>query len=462
MALHMGESEIDERPEGTSKDAEAAAAKAPSEPPPARRPSSRPVAAAEPVAERPSSRSSLPSNSPRASASEPRGRGPLAAYEALARSARLPDLVAITQKVLGEATAARREGWDHAARVTTAADEAKLPRGDADTPFGNALKVLGSGPEGEAERALAAALWAHALAEGARDDEERLAADVLWLAAHTAFDATSLLDRALGEEAADLWAAIGERVRRVDDGRGAQLGRGEAIVGCVALAASESAVARRLAAELLPKLHDLTLARLLGTGAVDAPRAESGELRLEGEAVSAPRGPLLTALLALTGLLFALHAVRFAARLALSYRRPAEVLISEAGVRVKTRTEMLGRVLREHEHVIVRAGLTRVTREVRYPRATFYAGLLSLALGSYVGVRAFADGVRSASPSLLLTGLVVVALGIAADFVLGSLLPGSRGRVRVAFVPRNGKTLCIDDVDAKRADEVLARALPRS
>ncbi|NVL83962.1 hypothetical protein, partial [Escherichia coli] len=71
---------------------------------------------------------------------------------------------------------------------------------------------------------------------------------------------------------------------------------------------------------------------------------------------------------------------------------------------------------------------------VRYPRAAFYAGLLALAIGSYVGVRAFVDGVRAASPSLLLTGLVVIALGIGADFVLGSLVPGSRGRVRIAFV----------------------------
>jgi hypothetical protein len=187
--------------------------------------------------------------------------------------------------------------------------------------------------------------------------------------------------------------------------------------------------------------------------------ASTGEVRLEGEAVAAPRGPVVTAILALSGILFAIHAVRFVARVALAYRRPAEVSLSETGVRVKTRTEMLGRVLREREHVIVRSGLVRVTREVRYPRAAFYAGLLALAVGSYIGVRAFVDGVRAASPSLLLTGLVVVALGIAADFVLGSILPGTRGRVRVAFVPRTGKTLCIADVDAQRADDALARAL---
>jgi hypothetical protein len=120
---------------------------------------------------------------------------------------------------------------------------------------------------------------------------------------------------------------------------------------------------------------------------------------------------------------------------------------------------MLGRTLREKEHVIVRAGLVRVVREVRYPRLAFYAGLLALAFGSYIGVRAFVDGVRSASPSLLLIGLVIVLIGIAADFVLGTLVPGSRGKVRLAFVPRSGPTVCVGNVDAKRADDAITRTL---
>jgi hypothetical protein len=381
--------------------------------------------------------------------------GPLAAYEAIARSARLPDLVAITQKVVGEAATARRSGWDFVAKVAAAADEAKLSRTDADTAFGNALKVLGSGPEGEAERALAAGLWAHAIAEARRDDDHRLSGDVLWLATHSAFDATSLLDRALGDEADDVWTAIGDRIRRIDEGKGTALGRGEAIVGCAALSLSESPAARKVATALSTRLHDPTLSRLLA-GAAEAP---SREVRLEGEAVAAPRGLVMTAFLAVTGLLFVMHALRLVARFALTYRTPTQVSLTDAGVRVKTRTEMLGRTLREREHVIVRTGLVRIVREVRYPRAGFYAGLLALAVGSYIGVRAFVDGVRAASPSLLLTGLVVVVIGIAIDFVLGSLLPGVQGRVRIAFVPRTGKVLCVADIDATRADDALARAL---
>lgn len=440
----MSEPDTENRPE------EASLADAPAVPESADEPNAD---AAAPVARAASTHERAASTGKVAAASG----GPLAAYEAIARSARLPDLVAITQKVVGEAATARarHSGWDFVAKVAAAADEAKLSRTDADTAFGNALKVLGSGPEGEAERALAAGLWAHAIAEARRDDDHRLSGDVLWLATHTAFDATTLLDRALGDEADDVWSAIGDRIRRIDEGKGTALGRGEAIVGCAALSVSESPAARKVATALATRLHDPTLSRLL-SGAAEAP---SREVRLEGESVAPPRGLVMTAFLAVTGILFVMHVLRLIARYALTYRTPTEVSLTDAGVRVKTRTEMLGRTLREREHVIVRAGLVRIVREVRYPRAGFYAGLLALAVGSYIGVRAFVDGVRAASPSLLLTGLVVVVIGIAIDFVLGSLLPGVQGRVRVAFVPRTGKVLCVADIDATRADDALTRAL---
>ena len=413
-------------------------------------PAQKAASAKEPVAA-----PAFPSSRKLAAAKVVKSGTPLEAYEALARSARLPDLVSIAERVLVEAAMQRRAEWGFLSKVEAAAEDAKLARADADTPFGNVLSVLGTGPEGEVERALASAIAAHAVAEGPREDDDAVAGDILWLAANTAFDATPLLDRALGDEASDLWKAIGERVRRIDEGRGGSLRRGEAFVGAAALASSQSDAAKKIASDLAQHLNDPSLARVVGSSAA----ASTGELLLEGEMVAAPRGFVVTTILAMTGILFVVHAARIAARLALAYRRPTEVSLSEEGVRVSTRTEMLGRVLREREHVIVRQGLVRVVREVRYPRLAFYAGLLALAIGSYIGVRAFTDGVRAASPSLLLTGLVIVALGIGADFVLGTVLPGTRGKCRVAFVPRTGKTLCVADVDMKAADAILKRTL---
>ena len=432
----------------------------------------RVIAQAKDPSIRPASVKDIPRATPRSSSNVavataasasavPADARPLAAYELLARSARLGDLVALTSRIVTDAAQSRASDWAFTSKVTAAAEDAKLSRDDADTRFGNVLDVLASGGEGAAERALASALWAHAVAESPRsraEDEDRLAGDILWLATHTAFDATPLLDRALGDEAAELWTAIADRVRRIERSRGGALGRGEAVVGCAALAASGSDKAKALCADLASEVKDPVLLRVLATGE----STMSEEVRLEGELVAAPRGPVVTTILAFTGLLFAIHAVRLVAKLALAYKRPAEVSLSASGVRVKTRTEMLGRTLREREHVILKAGLVRVVREVRFPRAAFYAGLLALALGSYVGVRAFVDGVRSASPSLLVVGLLIVALGIGADFVLGTLVPGARGRCRLAFVPKAGGVLCVGDVDARRADDALTRSLARA
>src|SRR5262249_32943521 len=153
-----------------------------------------------------------------------------------------------------------------------------------------------------------------------------------------------------------------------------------------------------------------------------------------GEIVPAPRGPVVTALLGVSGLLLALHLARLFGRIAFAYKKPAQITLLESeagGVRVRWRVEVLKRTLFDRD-------LVRVTREVRYPRIALYAGLLSLAIGSYIGVSAFVDGVRVASPSLIVSGIVIVATGLALDFGLSSLAPAARGLCRVLFVPRDG------------------------
>lgn len=382
------------------------------------------------------------------------------AFDALGKNTRLGDLVAITRVIVWGAAAARRESWMDAGRVTAQATELALPHEAAATPFGDALKVLERGPEDDAERALACALLAHAIAEAppkGREEEDRVATDLLWLAVHTPFDATGLLDRALGDGANDLWDAIADRVRRIDQGKLPPMGRGEALVGGIALIQSTSKAASRHTLALALEVRDRKLAHVLANRGGNA-EAE----RIVGEMTASPRSPIATVALALTGILFVMHAVRIVARLALAYRRPAEVTLSDDAVRIRFRTELLGRTLRDRDVVIQRTGLVRATREVRYPRAAFYAGLMALALGTYFGVGWLVEGARAASPSMLLMGLLVVVIGIALDFALGSIAPGATGKCRMLFVPREGPKLCVAGVDAKRADAALTRLAPRT
>ena len=382
------------------------------------------------------------------------------AYEALSQHPRLADLAALARASMTAATETRR-AERQAERVSQTAEELKLSREQAATPFGNALDVLERGPEDDAERALTCALAAHVVALDPpkdRESEDRLANDLLWLATHTSFDATGLLDRALGERATNLWDALADRIRRTDEGKPPALGRGEALVAAVALATSRSKGAIRQASGLAAEVHDPRLARVLGAGVEREPVEP-----LIGELAPGPRSPLRTALLAVTGILLVVQAARLLGRLALAYRKPAELTLSDdGGVRVRWRVELLGRTLRDRDVLVPRAALLRATREVRYPRVALYSGLVALAVGSYVGVSAFVDGVRAASPSLLASGLAIVALGLALDFALSSVAPGARGRCRLLLEPRAGAKLCIAGVEPRRADAVLARLSQRS
>lgn len=382
-----------------------------------------------------------------------------AAFDALAALPKLSEISQVARAVLFEAAERRRVHYADAARVDALREELGLTHEDSATPFGNALGVLAAGPEDASERTLVAALAAHALAEAPpKNGEADVAAigDLLWLAAHASVDALPLLDRAMGDSAAELWRAVADTVRRIDAGKAPSFGRGEALVGAAALAdaARTSAPARAAAKQLAGHVSDPVLARVLG--ASDASPDGGGDHRLEGELEGTPRGPVTTTALAITGLLFALAVARLVGRFALSYRRPAEVVVSPSGVKVTSKTLLLGRTIREEEFHITHASLRRATREVRYPRAGLYAGLFALAVGSYLGLSLFVDGVRAASPSLLLTGLLFVAAGIGLDFALGSVLSGARGRCRVQFLPSTGKGVCVVDVDPKRADEALA------
>jgi hypothetical protein len=376
------------------------------------------------------------------------------AFDALAKHPRLADMVALVRVVATAAAETRADDWRSAETVIRLAKERELTSDDAATELGDALRVLEIGPASRDERTLARALWGHALAEArptTAEEEDRLASTALWLATHTPFDATMLLDRALGDDAAELWAAVADRVRRIDQGTLGDLGRAEAIVGAAALARSGSPAAEKHVAALASDVKDPVIARLL------RPDEERIDERIDGEVLPAPRGLFVTTLFAFSGILFALHAARLVARLTLAYKSPGQMTFSGKAVRVCWRIEVLGRTLRDREVVLAREGIARVVREVRYPRAAFYGGLLALAVGSFVGVRTVADGVRSASPPLLLTGLVIVATGVLLDFGLGSVAPGVAGRCRVILVPKSGASVCLGSADARRADAALGR-----
>lgn len=179
---------------------------------------------------------------------------------------------------------------------------------------------------------------------------------------------------------------------------------------------------------------------------------------LKGELTAPPRGAVATALVALSGLALVAAGVRLVGRLALGHRRPAHLRLSDRGLEISSRSELLGRVLSESETLIPLSNLSSIAREVRFARLGLYAGLLALVVGTYIGVGLLVDGVRvpGGSPSLLGLGLAAIALGIALDYVLAVVVGAARKKCRVVIVPVHGRPLCVEGLDPAATDAVLA------
>ncbi|MBI3203353.1 MAG: hypothetical protein HYZ29_17575 [Myxococcales bacterium] len=355
----------------------------------------------------------------------------------------LPDLIAAVRAARDQALASSDRTFP---RASVALDPAQ-----GETPLGNLAAIFERGADTESEALLIALLLALGTASdfpSAPETELSRAKELAWLAAHTRINALLVMDSAIEpEKVGAFWRALASLAEpsRAED-------PATATAALAALAASGSERGRAAALELATSTRDPLVRALLGRGsAATAPR-------LDGELSPAPRGPIATTLLALTGLLFVARGARLLGRLGLAFKQPAEVRLTDRGLELSHRTELLGRVLKKHETLIPLTNLARVTREVRYPRVGLYLGLFALALGSYVGVGLFVDGARvpGGSAQLLGMGLVVVALGLAIDYGLTVLSDNARGRCRLVVEPKKGRRLCVGALDPARADAMLA------
>ena len=204
---------------------------------------------------------------------------------------------------------------------------------------------------------------------------------------------------------------------------------------------------------MLPRSHRMSDSAVSSGPVSSGP----GAISLSGQLEPGPRSAMLTTVLGLTGILVVSATSRIIGKLALGIRQPATFELSTAGLHIKTSRTMLGRVLSEKETLVPIENLAEITREDRFPRLGLYAGLFTLAFGTYAGVGMFIDGIRvpGMSPSLIASGALLVAFGLALDFGI-NLLPAASRKVRVLIRPRVGKAWCLGDLDPTSADQLLA------
>jgi hypothetical protein len=374
---------------------------------------------------------------------------------ALAEHPHREALIAIVRLAALDAAAARRVDFasrqhDATARPLTTSLEGLAPV-DTDTPFGNVVNILEHGVATPTEALLLGTLLALSAREEPESDEQEVAfvAHITWLATHTPCDALLALDAAAGEREA-LWRALA-RVALEPAQVASDFGRTEALVAAAALGASGSESAGPVRARAVNRAHDAPVRALLAAG-------RASQEPLQGELQVAPFNAILTAVLALTLVLFVWQLARLIGRLAFAYRRPAALTLTQRGLELTHHVEFLGKVLRDRSTVVPLANLALVTREVRYARVGLYVGLAALVLGTYFGMGLFVDGLRVPGGSAPLLGMAVALIisGIALDFVLSSALDATRGRCRIVVVPRKGRAICVGAIDSLQADQMLA------
>jgi hypothetical protein len=380
---------------------------------------------------------------------------PAEVVSALSEHPHLNAIVRFVRRIAMDAAERRQQNF--ASRTPEGRDQSapSLPEGltssDLGTRFGNVAELVGHGVTTPTEALLIGVLLALSAREEAasEQEEETLVAHMTWLAAHTPCDALLALDAAAGEREG-LWRALArisyEPVEVAPD-----FGRTEALLAAATLGSAHSPAAAPPRTRALARVDDPGVRALLALGGL-------AREPLLGELSPTPFGPLTTAVLALTLVLGALQLARLVARLAFGYRRPASFTLTERGLELTYRVELLGRVVKEETLLVPLANLASVTREVQYPRAGLYAGLAALVIGTYFGMGLFVDALRvpGGSSSLMAMAVALIVAGLALDFVLSSGIDGMRGRCQLLVEPRKGRTICLGAIDATQAEAMLA------
>jgi hypothetical protein len=378
---------------------------------------------------------------------------PAEVVSALRDHPHLDALVRLVQRAAVHASEQRNQSF---ASRTIAGHEQHLPAlpdgltlEELDTPFGNPVNVIGQGVATPTEANLLGTLLALSARDEApsEEDEQTLVAHMTWLAAHTPCDALLSLEAAAGERE-ELWRAVA-RIALEPAEAAPDFGRTEALLAAAALGTSHSPEAAPARTRALVRVKDPAVRALLAVGGI-------AREPLTGELLPPPLSSVATAVLALTTVLGVYRLARLVLRLAFGYARPAAFTLTERGLELTYRVELLGKTLRERTQLVPLANLSSLTREVPYPRAGLYAGLAALVIGTYFGMGLFVDALSGSSGQLMLMAAAVIVAGLAIDFVLSSGLDGVNGRCRLLVEPRKGRAIYLGAIDSDQADAMLA------
>lgn len=306
------------------------------------------------------------------------------------------------------------------------------------------LGVLETGPETPSERQLCreAALLAMDTPEA-----PHYAPDLVWLAANTAYSVFEDLDRATQIDQGALWDQIAAYAQRALRQEPSAWRRGELLLAMAALSQSDHPRARAQRETLHDASSDPLVTRILGDGVRG--------VELTCSVHSLPRSGLLTWLYGVTGVLLVTSVARTLGRLVFGIERGARLRVTPQAIDLRRFTTVRGQSEGEIRTFLPRAGLASVTREPRRVRLPKLVGAVALLAGTAFGTGSLVEAGRSGAASLVVFGLVALALGFSADYLLVEAWPTRRSRVRLLVRPTAGPAFRLDEVDEAAAERVM-------
>jgi hypothetical protein len=373
------------------------------------------------------------------------------------------------------------------------ADAHDVDRERAATEAGNLLTILERGPERPLERALVAAFavrgFAERLAGGTEDEHttliKRFVRHADWLEVATPYAVYAFVPELLASELAErVWDAVAAAAID-EDGKGPEavatrariaarlgilsdageagrsaLGRIAAKAGTAPIRAMASALAARGSGD-----GGGGAAEAGASGPADAGASGTGSggpsgTKISGRLGRAPVGGIREVLRLISGVALLAWIVRTAGA-AVGHRREAEVELRDDALKIRHRTHLLGRVVREGEDTYTIAAVAGAGRDVRYPSLHLLVGAVALSAGILAGGLVAFDGIRGGDTLLVVVAAAIILAGAGLDLALEVLIPGRTGRVALDLRMLPKRTVRLSRIPHEDADRFLA-ALTRT
>ncbi len=334
-------------------------------------------------------------------------------------------------------------------------DELRLPS-SASMLARRVKSVLQRGPSTDHEHALARALAALALREqtaiSAPKNLDDLAREVLFLARDTPWDATGLVDAALGADAESLWFAIVSRLRILVDRADPPTVRAELLVGASALIRSAHPQAIEGVSKLRAAVRDPAIRSILALG-----EEHQAPVVVEGIWQPASAEGFFRLLLLVTGFTILQAVWRAVDHVLLGRRRNARIEWRSGRLLITCAESLGGRASSSTTLALAPDAIARIGWASKRTGMLGGVFVALAAAGTFAGTFFAVVGARIQVASFFSGGMGLMGLALLLDQAPLQMLGAVGGRGRLTITPRNGETIVVHVRDSEHVDALLQR-----